>query len=437
MRVQSPVRRTGFTLVEMMVATALILFIMAIIGQMLGHGTKTFTQMRTAAALSERNRTGINLLRKDLWADHFEGPYGTAGGPHLVDQRLDLPGYRPPFRGYFELQQQTRSLYEPGGIYKPFGTQFPPASPATPRPYTDAEGLFSTRSATHRMRFTVRLPDGPATELFCAQFHPFFTADPRVNAFPNSSGVMYSRWSDVRYMLFAQAGDTTGGTNPQQLHTLIRNLRLMPPRDVDYSMDQASATTLITQCQRYADVVQPYVVGPDQNNAGRFIVRLPGPEAINRSEVSRINFSGAPSGDNIVLTDVISFEIKPAWINNPTFEALRPGSSPPPDGMAQDNTDEPFADLPPSVLNTSPPYSTQGIFDTWGIMPNVNDGVDWDVPDASNGFLVTPTPPPLPAPQTSALHPPLRINVRALQIKMRIWDPKAEQARQVTIVNDV
>src|SRR3954453_3766753 len=112
-------RRAGFTLVEMMVATALIMFIMVIIAEALGQGTKTFSTMRTAAQLSERNRAGINIMRKDLWADHFGPPYGAYGGPHLSDQRLDLTGWRPPFAGYFEIVQGAQSKYEPGGYNKP------------------------------------------------------------------------------------------------------------------------------------------------------------------------------------------------------------------------------------------------------------------------------------------------------------------------------
>ena len=32
---------------------------------------------------------------------------------------------------------------------------------------------------------------------------------------------------------------------------------------------------------------------------------------------------------------------------------------------------------------------------------------------------------------------PLKVRVRALQIKLRIWDLKSKQTRQVTIVQDV
>src|SRR5437899_1994936 len=98
--------RTGFTLVEMLVATALVLMIMLIISTALGSASKTFTTLRTAGILQERGRTGITILRKDLGSDHFAPPYGSArGGPHLSDQRLDQAGWSTPRAGYFEIRQ--------------------------------------------------------------------------------------------------------------------------------------------------------------------------------------------------------------------------------------------------------------------------------------------------------------------------------------------
>ena len=88
---------------ELLVSTALILFIMAIIAQAFGSAGKTFNTMRTAGQLQDRNRAATNILRKDMWADHFGPPYGQFGGTHVVHQRLDLAGWRPPFAGYFEI----------------------------------------------------------------------------------------------------------------------------------------------------------------------------------------------------------------------------------------------------------------------------------------------------------------------------------------------
>ena len=64
-------RRAGFTIIEMMVATALVLVIMLIISQAFASASKTFTTMRTAGILQERIRGGSSILRRDLSSDHF------------------------------------------------------------------------------------------------------------------------------------------------------------------------------------------------------------------------------------------------------------------------------------------------------------------------------------------------------------------------------
>jgi hypothetical protein len=85
-------------------------------------------------------------------------------------------------------------------------------------------------------------------------------------------------------------------------------------------------------------------------------------------------------------------------------------------------------------------YSTASGFDTWRqpLLTNIpmgptsyspSDNVDYERPQS---FLT---------PSSSAFaqyaNPPLRINVRTVQIKIRVYDPKAEQARQITIVQEL
>jgi len=454
---------------ELLVATALILFIMAIIAQAFGAASKTFTTMRTAGQLQERNRTATNILRKDMWAPHFGPPYGQYGGTHVMHQRLDQAGWRTPWAGYFEMVQGSPSRYEPGdptlapdGVIKPFtNPPNPPVPPAAPPVYTDGEQLYSTRARDHMMRFTTFLPQGSASELYCARFHPFFTTDPRVNAFlvspgglaTNTAGMLYSRWAEVIYFLVATGPqpplppdpvEMTGGNNPRPLHSLRRRVRLLPPREIDYQeispgvpMTLAYAQQVVIDCQNnFPDVIPPIVL-PNLANPAFATLRLPGPETLNRNRLLRIQAVAHPTGDDILLTDVISFEIRPTWINNPLFNAILNGSSPAPEGMADYNTDEPFADLRTSVLRPPPPAGPQfADFDTGTQAPNMPPGsppadIDWDNPfstPTSIGFL-TPVVNPVPS----------RINIRGLQIKIRIWDKKAEpgQARQVTIFNEI
>src|SRR5262245_52803952 len=168
MRIQRR-ERVAFTLVEMLVAVALTLFIVAIIAEAFGAATKTFSTMRTAGQLQERTRGGAIVLRLDLAAEHFDGPYiGGRGGPRVGDQRLDLAGWMPPRKGYFEIRQFTSAIPEPVQFFINNGTAM-----------TDGEGLPSTRAGLdpnpnifpsgHILRFTVKLPDLPAAELYSAE----------------------------------------------------------------------------------------------------------------------------------------------------------------------------------------------------------------------------------------------------------------------------
>src|SRR3954452_7096661 len=66
-------RRQGFTLVELMVAMALIVLIMAIISQAFVEGLETFRQLKGIGDLQEQLRTATVPLREDLMARHLAG----------------------------------------------------------------------------------------------------------------------------------------------------------------------------------------------------------------------------------------------------------------------------------------------------------------------------------------------------------------------------
>lgn len=434
-------RRAGFTLVEMMVATALVMVIMLIISQAFASASKTFNTMRTAGYMQERLRGGINVLRKDLSSDHFGPPYTSGrGGPHVSDQRLDQPGWQPPARGYFELRQLPDPITGGSSVREP-----------TLGPLTDGDGLTSTRAINHGMRFTVRLPDAPASELFAAKFSAFFTRNPLANAFINEQDILYTRWAQVAYFLTLSPDPTVNNTRSDGtglgLYVLRRRVQLMPPQNVDIGpFPQAQAQQILLDCANYAnDVITPYLIATPL--PGFVIVRFSGPESLNDvTTVSslRIPFQPHPTGDDIVMVDVLSMDIKAAWFNNPSLNLQSPpspppgglpGSSPAATGMAVGNTDEPFDDLPFSVLQ--PGRGATRCFDT-GYQ---YDLIDWDSPtpitaagaSGQYGFLTN----QLGAPFGGINPVPLRINVRALQIKLRVWDPRAEQARQATVVTEV
>jgi len=90
--------RKGFTLVELLVAMALILFIMSIVSVCFSDATESFRIFRSRAELSEKLRFITQTLRADLRADHFEN------GRRLSDKDFWVQG--PPKAGYFRVEQE-------------------------------------------------------------------------------------------------------------------------------------------------------------------------------------------------------------------------------------------------------------------------------------------------------------------------------------------
>jgi prepilin-type N-terminal cleavage/methylation domain-containing protein len=94
--------RHAFTLVELLVAMALILFIMSIISVAFVDSTESFRIFRARAELSEKLRFLTQTLRSDLRANHFEN-----------NRRLSDPDFweqGPPKAGYFRVEQTNPKL---------------------------------------------------------------------------------------------------------------------------------------------------------------------------------------------------------------------------------------------------------------------------------------------------------------------------------------
>jgi prepilin-type N-terminal cleavage/methylation domain-containing protein len=90
-------RQNGFTIVELLVALALVLFIMSIISQVFVDASEAFRSARSKAELTEKLRFITQTLRADLRSRHFEN------GRKLSDPDFWKEG--PPKTGYFRLEQ--------------------------------------------------------------------------------------------------------------------------------------------------------------------------------------------------------------------------------------------------------------------------------------------------------------------------------------------
>src|SRR5438045_3369793 len=100
-------RRRGFTITELLVAMALIVFIMYILAEAFDSGLSTFRKLKSISDMNDRLRTAHNTIRKLLAADHFEGK-----------KRMSDPSFwqdGPPREGFFRVYQGSRGDALPGG----------------------------------------------------------------------------------------------------------------------------------------------------------------------------------------------------------------------------------------------------------------------------------------------------------------------------------
>src|SRR5262245_8944599 len=102
----APRRGQGFTLPELLVSLALIIFIMSIIASAFGAAGKLVSDMRAAYSLAERLRGVMSLLRKDLSQQHLDN----------TPRRLGTSSWVPvnaSNKGFFRILQLGRPTFVP------------------------------------------------------------------------------------------------------------------------------------------------------------------------------------------------------------------------------------------------------------------------------------------------------------------------------------
>ena len=134
-------RRQGFTLVELLVAMALIIFIMAILSQAFVSATSTFRMLKASGDMAEKLRATSQVLQRDLAADHFEGK------KRLSNANFWLNG--PPQQGYFQVWQGSAPSIIAGS---PCYIEGYDLDNIPPNP-----GIGSYRSVNHTLAFTIKM----------------------------------------------------------------------------------------------------------------------------------------------------------------------------------------------------------------------------------------------------------------------------------------
>src|SRR5262249_29304563 len=121
--VGAPRQRRGFTITELLVAMALIVFIMYVLSEAFSAGAGAVRNLKAIGDMNEQLRSAGNIMRRYLAADHFDGK------ARLSDPDFWKDGPRP--EGFFRIYQGTKGTYE--GL--------------------DLDGLESWRATDHMLHF--------------------------------------------------------------------------------------------------------------------------------------------------------------------------------------------------------------------------------------------------------------------------------------------
>jgi type II secretory pathway pseudopilin PulG len=459
MEVMTMRRRSGFTIVELLVAMALIMFIMAIISDAFVAAMKSFRDLKASADLAERLRSVSTVMRRDLAADHFDGKRRMSGA--------DFWTGGPPPEGFFRLYQGsppvTPTAANPNPAYAFEGSD--------PNELGVAQNLrlrSSYRATDHMLHFAVKLRGNERGDYFSAAVPPtsaLVTSPFLLGSLhyqdatedTNTKRLFNSQLAEVAYFLRA-TGDNAKGT---PLFALYRRQRLLLrdsglitdptgtiPRAIAGTVDQypemsctASGANLYFNNPR--DLTMPArrlgmaglagtltATDPNNNNAPSYPTLF---DTTNNDDYR---------GADLVLSDVISFEVRLLLGDGNRFESLYDITGAP--GGYRSGANPPI----PPFLPNNPSFSDRNngplVFDTWSNAVDVAGGPGlggvfdysgWNTATNTTGSRIPiyqrVTNNPNGTTSTTTIH------VRAVMVTIRVWDVKTEQTRQITIVQDL
>ena len=376
--------RAAFSLVEMLVALALTMFIVLILTQAFVTSLEAFSGLKSIGTMQANLRTVASILQADLQADHFEGKR------RLSDS--DLPPHRPGQGFVFIYQGSAPNLAPaltdpaPNVIEGWDNSVGAPPLPLPPQSSWPSPNFFSCR-ANHVLGMTVKPRGNRPEDVFSALVPPNSPLlSPSSNYFNQSTASLFqnqtgtnqlfnSQWAETYYFL-VQTGSTDNlssvshGQSGTPLHALYRAQLLLVPNPVNANNNN----------QETSYINYPNLSG--NINGGKLVFNAPEDVANpnKRSLLMTSNYSYPvragemvspplpPSGATLLQSNVVSFQV----------QVFKPG-------------DTEFQD--PGYVGD--PYPR-----------------DFDTATAS-------------------------YNVVAIKITIRIYDPDTKQSRQISIVQDM
>jgi len=387
-------RRQGFTLVELLVATALIMFIMVILTQAYTASMKAFQDLKAYGDMDKRLRTVSRTLRDDL---SNYALYGQGNTRKYISDPTFFSANWPPTQGFFRIYNGGNSAGSPSDPYYTFEG-------------SDGDGIAGRRAQDHILHFTMQKPQGNDRSNY------FFGAltDPNSPLFATYPDTLYqvpgsifsTTWAEVAYFLYPN-GATAAGSTP--LYGLYRRQLLVLDSSTAQAANTSNAanTTPIPNAKAsfYSGKISMKVQGPSLYfNSPADLASPPNRLGMNGvmpaysppGSPNYLTYQPIGDGSDLLLTDVISFEVKP----------LVPSATDPSDPSS------PYVPLY-QIGGFNDPNNSFGnarVFDTW-------------TQDPTNTY--------------NANNVPLQVQIQALEITVRVWDFKSQMTRQMTIVKEL
>jgi prepilin-type N-terminal cleavage/methylation domain-containing protein len=420
-------RRTGFTLVELLVSLALIVFIMSILSYAFQEATALFRNMKSSGDMAEKLRGATTILRRDLSAYHFDD-----------ERKLSDPNFwtidnGPPGAGYFRVWHGQPSILEGN----------------------DLDGLPSYRSTTHMLACTVRLTGNQRSD-FLTGYAPsnsplLATANYNLLGWPetryqDTPNTYTSQKAEVAYFL-RQQPDTANGT---PLFTLYRRQWLALPSNTNgngpapiqpvvtfpqkdpngnaYYLEISCKPNPANASTMYFNSLPDLAIPPRRYGMNNSQAGLPNgvdpvsgsptypllaeeAAALTFTDPSGTSWPNAFPGGDALLTDVISFDVRLLIQGATQFQDLFQITS---SGFPSNNLAFQAATGP-------------RVFDTWYGQKSADgtyDYTSWATPGTYASIPIYQG--------TNGT-----IRVLAVQVTLRVWDLKTQQSRQVSFVQEL
>ncbi len=230
-------RRQGFTLVEILVAAALTVLTMAILATAFQVGVNTLSHLRSVGSLAEQLRAAESTIRVELSSRHL---VDSNQRPVMVSQAGQ--GWAGSGRGgYLLLKQTVNSEYE--GV---------------------EEGVDSYRSGSCSFFFTTRTDSTSPAEAFTTEVGALASLqgvrDENIPEYAAST-TFASPWAEVGYFLEPGAVQTSpneNATDSLQLYNLFRRQRVLAQRNAVVLRDETTTPTEVGTGEPKPNYVTPY-----------------------------------------------------------------------------------------------------------------------------------------------------------------------------------